>query len=209
MTYTRRALIVIDVQQEYFDGPLAVHHPPREESLANIATAIDDAEAAGLPIVVVQHEAPAGAPVFAEGSEGWRLHPVIAERETPAWKRSTKSVASVFADASVVTWLRDLEVETVTLVGYMTNNCVIGSAAAAEPLGLDVEVLSDATGAIHLANEAGTVSARQLHETLMVLLHSNFAAVTTTAAWSRAASTSTPIAKSDLLTSATQGAAAA
>ena len=70
-------------------------------------------------------------------------------------------------------------------------------------------MLSDATGAIHLSNEAGTVSARQVHETLMVLLHSNFAAVSTTAAWSEAVAASSPIAGSDLVTSAMQGAAAA
>ena len=31
-----RALIVIDVQNEYFDGPLAIHYPSREQSLAHI-----------------------------------------------------------------------------------------------------------------------------------------------------------------------------
>jgi hypothetical protein len=40
--------------------------------------------------------------------------------------------------------------------------------------------------AIQLANEGGKVSADQLHETLLVLLHSNFAAVATTDAWTAA-----------------------
>jgi hypothetical protein len=35
-------------------------------------------------------------------------------------------------------------------------------------------------------NEAGKVSADQLHETLLVVLHSNFAAVATTDAWTAA-----------------------
>lgn len=43
--------------------------------------------------------------------------------------------------------------------------------------------LRDASGTINLVNEAGTVEARQLHETLMVLLHSNWAAVTRTDRW--------------------------
>jgi hypothetical protein len=79
--------------------------------------------------------------------------------------------------------LREQGIDTITLSGYMTNNCVIASAASAEPLGFTVEVLRDATGAIDLANDAGTASARQVHETLMALLHSNWAAVTDTAAW--------------------------
>ena len=65
----------------------------------------------------------------------------------------------------------------------MTNNCVLASAAAAEPLGLSVEVLSDATGAIPLSNDAGAATAVQVHGTLMTLLNSNWAAVTTTDHW--------------------------
>ena len=79
------------------------------------------------------------------------------------------------------------------------------TAAAAEPLGFDVEVLSDATGAIDLANEAGTAPAHQVHETLMALLHSNWAAVTDAATWTAALRTGTQLAKSDLVSSAARG----
>ena len=90
----------------------------------------------------------------------------------------------------------------------MSNNCDIATAVGAEGIGLAAEILSDATGAIHLANEAGKVSADQLHETLLVLLHSNFAAVATTEAWIAAVTTGEALPKSDLGTSATQGRAA-
>lgn len=63
-------------------------------------------------------------------------------------------------------------------------------------------------GAIHLAIEVGKVSAVDLDETLMVLLHSNFAAVATTDEWIEAAKEGTPLPKSDLGTSAVQGRAA-
>ena len=105
-------------------------------------------------------------------------------------------------------WLAEREVDTVTIVGYMTNNCDIATAVGAEELGLAAEILSDATGAIHLANEAGQVSADQLHETLLVLLHSNFAAVATTQAWTAAVTAGHALPKSDLGTSAAQGRAA-
>jgi hypothetical protein len=76
---------------------------------------------------------------------------------------------------------------------------------AAEPLGFAVDVLSDATGAIDLANDAGIAPARQVHETLMALLHSNWAAVTDTATWTTALHTRQTLAKSDLITSAAHG----
>ncbi|MCH1881426.1 isochorismatase family protein [Agrococcus sp. ARC_14] len=204
-----RALIIIDVQNEYFDGPvLPIQHPARDGSLAKIVDAIDAAERARMPIVAVQHELPEDAPVFAKGSAAHAVHDAVEARATDAWLRSSKAVASVLADDALVARLREQQVDTLTLVGYMTNNCVLGTAAAAEPMGFAVEVLSDATGAIHLANEAGSASAQQVHETLMVLLHSNFAAVATTAAWTDAVQADAVLPKSDLGTSAAQGRAA-
>ncbi|NGP09687.1 isochorismatase family protein [Rhodococcus sp. 14C212] len=205
MTAPRRALVVVDVQQEYFDGPLEIQHPPREESLANIAAALDAAAAHDVPVVVVQHRMPDGAPVFVEGSTGWSLHPEIERRIDPACKRVDKQYASVFAGTDVAEWLRAREVDTVTIVGFMTNNCDLATAAEAEALGFATEVLSDATGAIHLANQAGQVSAQSLHTTLMVLLQSNFAAVTTTSEWIAAVESGTTLPTSNLVESALQG----
>ena len=51
----KRALIVIDVQNEYFDGALPISDPPTETSLANIGRAMDAATEAGVPVIVVRH----------------------------------------------------------------------------------------------------------------------------------------------------------
>ncbi|WP_306418487.1 isochorismatase family protein [Arthrobacter glacialis] len=210
MAALRRALVIIDVQNDYFTagGPLEIQYPDRHESLANITKAIDLAEAQGMLVAVVQHQYPAGAPVFAEGSEGWKLHPEISARRKDSWKHIVKSYASVFAGTDFEAWLRSNDIEAITVVGYMTNNCDLATAAAAEPLGFEVEVLSDASGAVHLANEAGQVGAQQLHETLMVLLHSNFATVTTTNDWIHAVESGAALPKGDLGSSAVQGQAA-
>jgi nicotinamidase-related amidase len=208
MAVPRRALIVVDVQQEYFNGILQIQAPSRDKTLTNIVAALEVAQQHDLPVVVVQHELPQGAPVFAMGSESWSLHPEIEQRLSPAWKRVTKAKGSVFAGTDVAQWLAEQDVDTVTIVGYMTNNCDIATAVGAEELGLSAEILSDATGAIHLANEAGKVSADQLHETLLVLLHSNFAAVATAEAWAVAVTAGEALPKSDLGTSAMQGRAA-
>lgn len=205
MPAARRALVVVDVQQEYFAGPLAIQYPPVNQALGNILDALDVATREGIPVAIVQHEKPEGAALFAKGSPGWALHPGIEGLLDPAWKRMAKTYASCFDDTELAGWLRQHEVDTVTLVGFMTNNCILATAAAAVPLGFTAEVLSDATGAIHLANDAGAVSARQLHDTLLVLLNSNFAAVATTADWAVAAADRTPLPGSNLRASATEG----
>ena len=104
-------------------------------------------------------------------------------------------------------WLREREIDTVTLVGYMTNNCILASAVEAEFLGFTTEVLSDATGAINLANDAGSADAKTVHSTLLALLNSNWAAVSTTEVWAAAVEAGEALAKSDLGSSAVAGAA--
>lgn len=205
MSTPRRALIVIDAQQEYFEGLLPVQYPARDESVARIAEAMDTAEQAGVPAVVVQHQSPAGFPVFAPESPSFGLHPEIEKRADNAAHRFTKSFASIFAGTRLGEWLREREIDTITIVGYMTNNCVIGSTAAAEPLGFTVEVLSDATGAIDIVNSAGAAPAKQVHETIMALLNSNWAAVATTSAWAEAVESGNALPGDNLIESAARG----
>ena len=207
MSQSRRALVVIDVQQQYFAGPLEVQFPPHAESLPMIAAAMDAATASGVPVAVLQHTSGEGAPVFDPTTPQWQLHPEV-ERRVPAGAfRSEKRFGTVFAGTGLRDWLREQGVDTIALVGYMTNNCVLASAAEAETHGLSVEVLSDATGAIALGNEAGTVDARTVHTTLMALLHSNWAAVTDTDGWTAAVAAGSPLSGSNLVVSATRGAA--
>ncbi|MGN7154924.1 cysteine hydrolase family protein [Dietzia cercidiphylli] len=205
MTESRRALVLVDIQNEYFTGPLEIQYPPRDASLARILRVVDVAGEAGIPVAVVQHELPDGAPVFAGGSAGWELHPELEAALPADPARFSKNYASIFDGTGMADWLRENSIDTVTLVGFMTNNCIIGSAVGAEPLGFAVEVLSDATGAIHISNEAGSVSAEQVHTTLMAVLNSNLAAVATTDAWAEAAATGTALQGSDLGSSAMQG----
>lgn len=202
----RRALVLVDVQNEYVDGPLRIGHPHPDDALARIGDAIDAAHAHGIPVVCVQHTSPAEAPVFAAGSERWMLHPEVARRARPEWHRVEKQYASVLAHTDLADWLSDQGVDTITLVGFMTNNCDLATAADAESHGLAVEVLSDATGAIHLANAAGARTAEQVHTTLMVLLQSNWAAVAPADAWIAALAAGEPLPGDNLLASAAEGA---
>lgn len=209
MGIPRRALIIVDVQNEYFDGPLEIQYPPHTESLPRIGEAIDTASAAGIPIAMFQHTSGEGAPVFDPTSPRFDVHPDIAQRQTPEWKTITKQYGTVFAGTDLLEWLCDHNVDTVTFVGYMTNNCILASLAESETHGLAAEVLSDATGAINIANAAGAVSAKTVHTTLMVLFNSNFAAVARTDEWKAAVLQGASLAKDNLVSSAMLGAASA
>ena len=206
MTAPTRALVLVDIQQEYFSGPLTIQYPAPTDSLPRIIAAIDAAEANGIPVVVVQHTSGDDAPVFNPTLPGFALHPEIEQRRTPAWKAVTKQYGSVFAHTDLAEWLRQNGITTVALVGYMTNNCIIASAAEAETLGITAEVLSDATGAISISNDAGHVDAETVHTTLMAVLNSNFAAVASTDAWVTALAEGHALRKDNLPASAQSGA---
>jgi nicotinamidase-related amidase len=177
----RRALIVIDVQNEYVTGNLPIEYPPLDVSLANIGRAIDAAHAAGVPVIVVQHVAPAGAPIFAPGSDGVALHAVVASR--PYAHLIEKALASSFAGTDLAAWLDAHGIDTLAVAGYMTHNCNAATVYHAAHAGLKVEYLDDATGALPYENEAGTASAEEIHRAYTVVFQSNFAAVMSTDAW--------------------------
>lgn len=196
----RRALLVIDVQNEYFrDGALPITHPPVETSLPNIARAMDAACTAGVPVIVVQHELPTGAPAFAPGSDTWQLHPEVASR--PADLRLQKTLPSVFKGTALASWLQEHQIDTLAITGYMTHNCNASTVYEAFHAGYAVEVLSDATGALGYENAAGSATAEEIHRVFSVVFHSNFAAVATTAQWLDALGAGHPLPKDNVLAS--------
>lgn len=178
-----RALVIVDMQNEYVAGPLAIGFPPPEDAIGNAVRAIAAARTHGVPVLAVQHSEAANAPVFARGGERWQLHPRIAAALADGDRRVEKSGDSVLDGTGLLDALGADGVRTVALAGFMTNNCILATAIDAAAHGLAVEVLSDATGAIPLANRAGAVGAEELHRALMVLLQSNWAAVATTDEW--------------------------
>jgi len=178
----RRALVVIDVQNEYFEGGgLPIEYPPILGTLPNVTKAMDAAHAAGTPVVVVRHHAPKGAPVFQADAHNGQLHPEIAKR--PHDHLVTKSFPSVFTGTDFADWLARHEIDTLSVAGYMTQNCDASTVYEAMHRGLSVEFLADASGALPYENAAGKVTAEEIHRVFSVVFHSNFAAVTTTDAW--------------------------
>ncbi len=195
----KRALIVIDVQNEYFTGNMLIEYPDPAVSLHNIGIAMDTARAAGIPVLVVQHSAPESSPIFARGSDAWQLHSVVQQRSFD--HLIEKSMASIFVGTEADAWLKQHQIDTLSIVGYMTHNCNASTIYQASHEGYTVEVLSDATGALPYANEAGYASAEEIHRAFNVVFQSNFAAVCTTESWINAVKNQTVIEKSNVFSS--------
>ena len=178
---TRRALIVIDVQNDYVGGNLPIEFPPVELSLANIGRTMDAAKDRQIPVVVVQNILPEGMPIMAKGTFGAELHASVIER---GWDHYvSKDLPSAFAQTDLEEWLRENGIDTLTVVGYMTHNCDLSTIVNGMHMGFTMELLSDATGSLPYANRAGSATAEEIHRVVTVVMQSRFATVMTTDEW--------------------------
>ena len=157
----RLALLVIDVQNEYFTGALPITHPVGHlEQILRIM----DAARGRIPTVVVQHHFD-DKPIFRRGTHEWQLHPEVASR--PRDLLVEKSLPGSFTHTPLEDWLRQRKITSVTIAGYMTHMCCDTTARQAVHRGFDVEFLSDATGTLPLSNSAGQVTAEELQRSIL------------------------------------------
>jgi nicotinamidase-related amidase/ribosomal protein S18 acetylase RimI-like enzyme len=174
------AVLVIDVQNEYFTGALPVTHP--RESLEKILSLMDAAHDLHIPVVVIRHTGiTPEATTFCSGSPGWELHDEIKSR--PHDLLLEKTLPGSFTHTGLDTWLKEHGVTRVTLVGYMTQMCCDTTARQAFHRGYTVQFISDATGTLAITNAAGTVTAEELHRAICVTQAMRFSTVMTTQEW--------------------------
>ncbi|MBW4611864.1 MAG: cysteine hydrolase [Desmonostoc vinosum HA7617-LM4] len=176
----KRALLVIDVQNEYFTGKLPVTYP--SGSLDNILQVMNIAREQGIPVIVVRHTQPSeDSPIFKKGSQAWELHPEIAKY--PYDLLIEKNLPGSFTGTELENWLRDQGIDTVVISGYMTQMCCDTTARQASHLGFAVEFLADATGTLAFKNDAGAATDEELHRAILVAQDTFISKVINTSKW--------------------------
>jgi len=139
-----KALLLIDIQNDYFPGgqfPLW----NTEATLAAVKRAIERARAAGAWIVHIQHIADpeAGiAPFFNQGTTGALIHPEImaAAPDAPV---VIKHFADSFVNTDLEMVLAGHEVDELLVCGMMTQNCVTHTAISKSAEKYKVSILTD------------------------------------------------------------------
>jgi len=137
----RQALVVIDLQNDYFpDGRFPLWNS--DAVLNATLAAIAGARQRGIPVILVQHVADAGkglAPFFNAGTPGVEVHPAI-RAAAPEAELVVKTAADAFLDTTLAATLTRLGIDELLLCGMMTQNCVTHTALsrAAEPYAIKV-----------------------------------------------------------------------
>jgi nicotinamidase-related amidase len=100
----KRALLVIDVQNEYFTGALPITHPVGH--LETILNVMDQAAKKSVSTVVIRHhQTPGDSPIFRKGSTEWELHPEVARR--PHDLLVDKTLPGSFTGTGLEQWIHD------------------------------------------------------------------------------------------------------
>lgn len=175
---SKRALILIDIQNDYFPGgkwPLA----GMDNAAANAAHALAAARATGDKVIHVRHEFESDdAPFFAPGSEGARLHASVQPQAGEAVV--LKHRVNAFLDTDLKAQLDAAGIEQVTLVGAMSHMCIAAAARASADFGYATTVLHDACATHDQTFEGVTVAAAQVQAANMAALAFAYATVLAT-----------------------------
>lgn len=143
MKPSEKALIVIDVQNDYFPGgKLPLWNA--EETLGHIVNAISDAGKQGIDVILVQHVADRskGAPFFIAGTTGADIHPDIL-RAAPDAPVVVKHRADAFNGTNLNAVLDKSGIEEILICGMQTQNCVGLSAISKNARRYKPAILSD------------------------------------------------------------------
>ena len=127
------AVVVIDVQNDVVSG---AHD--RDGVVANIATLVAKARAAGVPLVWVQHSSDSLPP----DSDGWQFVPELSV--DPAEPVVHKRYADSFEETDLEAVLAERGVGHLVIAGAQTDECIRSTLHGAIVRGYDATLVSDA-----------------------------------------------------------------
>ena len=169
------ALLVIDIQNDYFPGG-AMELVGSSEAGEQARKLIDAFRGKSLPVVHVQHfSTRPGASFFVPGTTGVEIHPCVAPREGETVIR--KNFPNSFRDTPLLQHLRDNKIARLVIAGMMSHMCIDSTVRAAGDLGFECVLAHDACATRALSFGGTTVPAATVHAVFLAALNGLFARV--------------------------------
>lgn len=177
------ALLLIDLQQDYFPGG-AMQLAGTDEASANAAQLLAQFREAGDPVIHVKHVFESDeAPFFRPNTPGIAIHPSVepTESETVITKHQVNS----FQQTDLKKQLDAAGVDSLVICGAMSHMCVEGTTRAAADLGYKCQVIHDACATCDQDFNGVKIPAAEVHGTAMATLGFAYADVKSLAEWQR------------------------
>jgi nicotinamidase-related amidase len=175
----KQALILIDIQNEYFEGGMVPLNKP-EKASANALRALGYFRDKGMPVFHIRHvNIRPGAAAFLPGSCGSEIHGSVE----PLTGESiiVKHYPSAFLKTGLAEELNRLEIDHLVVCGMMSHMCVDTTVRSAMEHSFTVTLLEDACTTRDLIWNDQILLADIVHKAFMAALSGMFAQVMTTA----------------------------
>jgi len=170
-----RALVIVDIQNDYFPGGANPLHEP-EQAVAAARRVLDRFRSTGESVIHIQHvwDAP-DAPFMRPGTDGVEIHADVAP--LPGETVIQKDAPNAFLRTPLERELRQRDIDAVVVCGMMTSMCVDATVRAAADLGFAVTVIHDACAAPALSFDGIEVPAPSVHAAFLGALAQGYANV--------------------------------
>lgn len=175
MPGTSTALVLIDLQNDYFPGG-TMELVGADAAVARAASLLKAFREKGLPIFHIQHIAMRpGATFFLPGTRGAEIHGAVKpEGKEPV---AVKHFPNAFRETTLLEALRAAGVKQVTFAGMMTHMCVDTTVRAAADLGFQCALAADACATRDLQYAGQKIEARSVQLAYLAGLNGLFASV--------------------------------
>ncbi len=177
--FLKEALIIIDIQNDYFEGGTNPLVGSSEASL-NAAALLKDFRTRSLPVVHIRHlSTRPGSTFFIPGTRGAEIH----ENVTPVANEKVieKNFPNSFRETELIDHLRLLGVTNLVICGMMTHMCIDATVRAAKDFGFSCTLIGDACATKDLEIDGKTVAARDVQTAFLASLNYFYATVSDTA----------------------------
>lgn len=166
-------LVLIDIQNEYRAGPLAL--PDAEPAIAVAAKLLARARKSGAAIFHIAHKGRAGSLFDRAADRG----AIVAELAPLAGEFVIeKELPNAFAGTDLQAQLAASGRKNIVLAGFMTHMCVSSTARAGLDLGFRTTIDADSCATRDLPDgRGGTLAARTIHEVALAELSDRFAII--------------------------------
>jgi len=172
---TTTALVLIDIQNDYFPGGTMELVGPDAAAQA-AALLLDTFRQKALPVVHIQHIAKRpGATFFLPGTRGAEIHASVQPRGGE--RLVVKHFPNGFRETTLLEDLRAVGASKLVFAGMMTHMCVDTTVRAASDLGLTCSLAQDGCATRNLAFEGETVEASKVQLAYLAGLNGSFASV--------------------------------
>ena len=171
----KQALLIIDVQNDYFVGGKKPLFEP-EKALTSIINWQTEFRQKQLPIFYIQHiKQDKNADFFAKDSDGAKLHGQLLPMQENECL-ITKSFPNSFWKTDLQQKLQQQNVEQLVIVGMMTHMCIDSTVRHAAELGYQPIVIANGCATSDLVLFDHVVSAKDVQTAFLASL-TNFAKV--------------------------------